>query len=140
MAVSATSSFRLNSNTSKIRYISYTGVFLSEKNREQSPVVKSTTVSPWRKQQLDRLEQSLSNNAQSKGDETAEVDEDDVVQPMWRAMERRVLQRKSLTAEQRGCSAKIGRQNIKLTDEDTWLEAGLYNSSNKTSSQGDKTI
>jgi hypothetical protein len=54
-------------------------------------------------------------------------------------MERRVLQRKSLTAEQRGCGGKIGRQNIKLTDEDTWLEAGLYNSSNKNSSQGDKT-
>lgn len=137
IASSSTGSFRL-SRTSRNRYISYTGVSLTQENREIIPVIQST-VSPWRKHQLVQLEQSLLTNARNKGEVKAELDEDDVVQPMWRAMERRVLQRKSLTAEQRGSSAKIGRKNIKLTDEDTWLQAGLYNAdSSKTSSNGDR--
>jgi hypothetical protein len=134
IAFSSTGSICLN-RTSRNGYISHTRVSLTKEDRV---IIPPSTVSPWRKHQLDQLEQSLLRNAQNKGETTAEVDEDDVVQPMWRAMERRVLQRKSLTAEQRGSSAKIGRKNIKLTDEDTWLQAGLYsNDSSKTSTNGD---
>jgi hypothetical protein len=113
-----------------LRYISYTKASFSEEQQQQEVI--NSSGSPWRKYQLDRLEQSFSNstnnnNSQKKEDVVMEPGDDDVVQPMWRAMERRVLQRKSLTAEQRGCNSKIGRKNIKFTDEDTWLEAGLYN-------------
>lgn len=53
-----------------------------------------------------------------------EVNADDELQPMWKEMEGRVRGRKPRTAAQN--NGKTGRRNIKKTDEDVWLEKGLY--------------
>ena len=77
----------------------------------------TTTGKPeWRKQQLDKL----TNNFQDPL--TIESDED--LQPMWREMESRVVNRRTRTKEENG--GKTGRTNIRPTDEEAWLRAGLY--------------
>lgn len=45
---------------------------------------------------------------------------------MWKEMESRVTRRRSLSLEQRG--GVSGRRNIRRSDEDEWLEAGVYDS------------
>jgi hypothetical protein len=130
----STWSARITRRVGTVRYISCTKASFSDEQQPQEVI--NSSGSPWRKYQLDRLEQSFSNSnnkGQNKEDVVMEPGDEDNVQPMWRAMERRVLQRKSLTAEQRGGNSKIGRKNIKTTDEDTWLEAGLYNYNNSSS-------
>ncbi len=52
------------------------------------------------------------------------IDEYEDVQPMWKEMESRVTRRRSLTHEQRG--GVSGRRNVRKSDEDMWLEAGVY--------------
>jgi hypothetical protein len=52
------------------------------------------------------------------------IDKYDDVQPMWKGMESRVTKRKSLTLTQRG--GVSGRRNVRRSDEDMWLEAGVY--------------
>jgi hypothetical protein len=47
-------------------------------------------------------------------------DLDEEIQPYWRALERRVMSRK---ARQHGKSGRIG---LRISEEDFWLEAGLY--------------
>ena len=41
-------------------------------------------------------------------------------------MESRVTRRRSLTAVERK-AGEVGRRNIRKSDEDVWLEGGLYN-------------
>ena len=52
------------------------------------------------------------------------------VQPMWKEMESRVTRRRSLTLEQMG--GVSGRRNVRRSDEDMWLEAGVYEDSDKS--------
>ena len=59
--------------------------------------------------------------------EVPNIKSDDDVQQMWRQMESRVLRRRMLTVEQRG--SKVGRRNVRKTEEDFWLEAGMYGES-----------
>ena len=66
-------------------------------------------------------------------DNIDEVKSDDDVQQMWRNMESRVTKRRPLTLEQR--QGKTGRRNVKKTDEDAWLEAGLYDDEKSTPQQ-----
>ena len=55
------------------------------------------------------------------------IESDEEVQPMWQEMESRVLNRRSLTKEQARMKGKrSGRSNLRPTDEDAWLSAGLY--------------
>eukprot|EP00579_Thalassiosira_antarctica_P006764 CAMPEP_0201886986 /NCGR_PEP_ID=MMETSP0902-20130614/23736_1 /ASSEMBLY_ACC=CAM_ASM_000551 /TAXON_ID=420261 /ORGANISM="Thalassiosira antarctica, Strain CCMP982" /LENGTH=203 /DNA_ID=CAMNT_0048416761 /DNA_START=31 /DNA_END=642 /DNA_ORIENTATION=- len=58
--------------------------------------------------------------------EPESVDEYEDVQPMWKSMESRVTKRRSLTLEQSG--GKSGRRNVRKSEEDLWLEAGVYDS------------
>jgi hypothetical protein len=51
------------------------------------------------------------------------------LQPMWKDMERRVTRRKPVTIRQAG--PKVGRRNVRPTDEEAWLQAGLYNNDNE---------
>jgi hypothetical protein len=69
----------------------------------------------WRKVQLDRLRKRF---------EEPVIEKDDDLQPMWKDMESRVVRRKSLTIEQAG--GRIGRKNVRPTDEESWLNAGMY--------------
>eukprot|EP00550_Attheya_septentrionalis_P009143 CAMPEP_0198286676 /NCGR_PEP_ID=MMETSP1449-20131203/5689_1 /TAXON_ID=420275 /ORGANISM="Attheya septentrionalis, Strain CCMP2084" /LENGTH=188 /DNA_ID=CAMNT_0043984461 /DNA_START=138 /DNA_END=704 /DNA_ORIENTATION=- len=95
----------------------------------------------WRKKQLDQITDKFSDKDNDDDEEQEEEEEeksdveldsegipiiksDEDVQEMWRAMESRVTKRTSLTLAERG--GKIGRRNIRKTEEDEWLQAGLY--------------
>lgn len=55
------------------------------------------------------------------------IDNDEEVQQMWKEMESRVTRRKSLTISEAKLMGKgVGRRNIRRTDEEAWLDAGLY--------------
>jgi hypothetical protein len=70
----------------------------------------------WRKTQLDRL--------RKKFEDTPVIESDEELQPMWKEMESRVVKRRSRTIEEAG--GKVGRSNIRRTDEEAWLQAGMY--------------
>ena len=132
-------------------YLRFTST--SQKNPTETNDIKGSTVidglaatSKWKKGQLDKLsdkfkasgsegdlKSNLSHQRVGVGVTTPdEIDNDDDVQPMWREMESRVLNRKSLTKEQiekRG--KRTGRSNLRRTDEDAWLSAGLYDDKEK---------
>lgn len=57
------------------------------------------------------------------------IDGYEEVQPMWINMESRVTKRQSLTLDQRG--GVSGRRNVRKSEEDMWLEAGVYDSDKK---------
>ena len=65
------------------------------------------------------------------GDIPLAIDKYDDVQPIWKGMESRVTKRKSLTLTQRG--GVSGRRNVRRSDEDLWLEAGVYDDNKDTS-------
>jgi len=71
----------------------------------------------WRKIQLEKLSQKFTAPAQA-------VESEDDVQPMWKEMESRVTKRRPLTKAQRG--GRVGRINVRKTDEEIWLQEGLY--------------
>ena len=80
----------------------------------------TSTRSEWRKAQLDRLEQRLSQPPPQQ------IASEDDLQPMWKDMENRVRRRRPRTlADAKG---RTGRANVKQTDEEAWLRAGLYHS------------
>jgi hypothetical protein len=84
--------------------------------------------------------QSQRNQQRQQQQQPLEIASDDEVQPMWREMESRVLRRKSVTvAEALTKGMKIGRRNIRSTDEDVWLDAGLYHNNNSTTTSSDTT-
>jgi hypothetical protein len=72
----------------------------------------------WRRKQLNSLETKFMDS------ETVTVESEDDLQPMWSSMESRVKNRRPRTKEQLG--GKSGRRNIKKTDEEMWLQEGMY--------------
>jgi len=76
----------------------------------------STQDQEWRKHQLDKLSK--------KFQEPKEINNDEDLQPMWKDMESRVTRRRTYTKQEAG--GKVGRRNIRPTDEEAWLQAGLY--------------
>ena len=79
----------------------------------------------WRRAQIDKLESKFDDKNDDDTD-TPDINSDEELQPMWRDMESRVTRRRSLTAAERG-PGKVGRRNIRKSDEDVWLASGLYN-------------
>mmetsp|Transcript_21830 Transcript_21830/g.47533 ORF Transcript_21830/g.47533 Transcript_21830/m.47533 type:complete len:228 (+) Transcript_21830:245-928(+) len=63
--------------------------------------------------------------------EPLNIDNYEDVQPMWKEMESRVTRRRSLTLEERG--GLSGRRNVRKSEEDMWLEAGVYEDSDDES-------
>ena len=109
----------------------------------------TTTSSPqlssaneWRKQQLEKIENKFNKGKQQQQQQrplveasvTVESEED--LQPMWKEMEGRVTKRKLRTLEDTG--GKSGRMNITKTDEDVWLEEGLYSSTEKDDEENER--
>jgi len=88
--------------------------------------------SKWRKGQLTKITEKFASSADSKTSsskppEPMEITSDDEIQPMWKDMESRVVRRRSIViseALQKG--KKVGRRNVRKTDEEAWLNAGLY--------------
>jgi hypothetical protein len=66
-----------------------------------------------------------------------EISSDDDLQGEWRAMESRVTNRRSLTVEEGRRKGKLGRINVKRTDEEIWLEAGVYRQDNDNDNDDD---
>jgi len=85
---------------------------------------KPATGTPnWRKNQLSKLERKFLSNEES----LEEIDNDDDVQPMWQAMEGRVTNRRSMSMEEAREKGRVtGRKNIRKTEEEYWLEEGVY--------------
>ncbi|GFH58553.1 hypothetical protein CTEN210_15029 [Chaetoceros tenuissimus] len=89
--------------------------------------------SKWRKGQLSKIEDRFKNDSSIKKIddwpvyEPLDINNDEDVQPMWKDMESRVTRRKSMTiSEASSRGKKVGRSNIRKTDEEAWLSAGLY--------------
>lgn len=89
--------------------------------------------SKWRKGQLSKIEDRFKNDSSIKKIddwpvyEPLDIDNDEDVQPMWKDMESRVTRRKSMTiSEASSRGKKVGRSNVRKTDEEAWLSAGLY--------------
>jgi hypothetical protein len=72
----------------------------------------------WRKKQLNKLENKFQES------ELLTIVSEEDLQPMWKSMERRVKNRRPRTKEELG--GRTGRTNIKQTDEEMWLQEGLY--------------
>jgi hypothetical protein len=89
----------------------------------------SSSSSSWRRQQLDQIENKFTDTEPKQ----YAVNRDDDLQPEWRALESRVIKRRTLTPEQRG--GKIGRSNIRRGEEDVWLENGLYDNKEESTSR-----
>jgi hypothetical protein len=70
----------------------------------------------WRKKQLEKLEKKFT--------EPSIIDSDEKLQSEWSAMESRVTNRRPRTLRETG--GKSGRINVRKTDEDIWLQEGLY--------------
>ena len=67
---------------------------------------------------------SSSSTDTSKSTIVVDVRSDEELQPMWKEMESRVARRKPRTLGQTG--GRTGRMNIRKTDEEVWLQEGLY--------------
>ena len=113
-----------------------------------SPPPPSPSPNAWRKRQLEKLEQKFVVENQTNGDDSSsstvissasasasttdtsksttviDVRSDEELQPMWKEMESRVARRKPRTLRQTG--GRTGRVNIRKTDEEVWLQQGLY--------------
>jgi hypothetical protein len=83
----------------------------------------SSAGTEWRKKQLDKLENKFQQS------ETLTIASEEDLQPMWSSMESRVKNRRPRTKEQLG--GKTGRRNIRKTDEEMWLQEGLYDQAEK---------
>mmetsp|Transcript_16634 Transcript_16634/g.31506 ORF Transcript_16634/g.31506 Transcript_16634/m.31506 type:complete len:206 (+) Transcript_16634:155-772(+) len=95
--------------------------------------------SQGQKQQVQQQVQQQQQKQQQPQTQPLQIDSDDQVQPMWRDMESRVVRRRSVTiAEALTKGMKIGRRNVRSTDEEAWLDAGLYHHENDNSSDKEK--
>jgi hypothetical protein len=121
------------------------GALLAAKKRLEEGVVASGK--EWRKVKLDQLENrfapsspsgSLSTSSPASSSSThpsRRIDSDDDLQQAWRDLESRVRGRRPLSLEDRG--GVSGRRNVRRTDEDVWLEEGLYEGNERAPPQGD---
>ena len=94
----------------------------------------------WRKQQLEKLEQKFHESSEGEKQATLRtlvIPAEEDLQPMWRGLESRVKNRRSYTAAER--AGKVGRANVRRTDEDVWLEEGLYDTA-ESSADSEKEL
>mmetsp|Transcript_17484 Transcript_17484/g.24303 ORF Transcript_17484/g.24303 Transcript_17484/m.24303 type:complete len:138 (-) Transcript_17484:59-472(-) len=88
----------------------------------------SSSNQEWRKVQLGKIAKKFQDPLQ--------IDNYEDVQPMWKEMESRVTKRRTLTLAQRG--GKSGRMNIRKTEEEAWLQAGLYDTKESDDNENSK--
>ena len=111
-------------------------LFVTHSSDDSTPKLSSE----WRKHQLDKLSTKLSNSIKSEPYEKDQrdsapregiqsINSDEELQQMWKDMESRVVNRKLWTVQQLQTKGRvIGRGDVRKTDEEMWLEAGLYSS------------
>jgi hypothetical protein len=83
----------------------------------------------WRRQQLEKLE-SRFQHQNHPADVIEVVNKDDELQSHWKAMEGRVVRRKPISKE--SAAGKVGRRNIRRTDEEIWEQNGVYDDDKTT--------
>jgi hypothetical protein len=101
----------------------------SPPNDSKRTSTPSSVGNEWRKQQLDKIE----NKFKGKQLEALSIESEEDLQSMWKEMEGRVTKRRSRSLADTG--GKSGRMNIKKTEEDVWLEEGLYSTGDGDSSK-----
>jgi hypothetical protein len=80
----------------------------------------------WRKTRLDQIERKFTEVKSRVTDSVRTfIESDDELQSEWKSMESRVTKRRSLTKDESG--GETGRSNVRQTEEEVWLESGLYN-------------
>lgn len=105
-----------------------------EKNSNVLDGLSATT--QWKKDQYNNMRSKFGPIPISPTDTSSinplQIDKYEDIQPMWRDMESRVTRRRTLTiAEAASKGIGIGRSNIRKTDEEAWLQAGLYEEKNQ---------
>ena len=120
----------------------HSSIILFDVDKNSSVIDGLEASSTWRRGELsklsdkfkesddDTLSTSTINNLNGVDrSQPLEINNDEDVQQMWKEMENRVTRRRSLTLSEARMSGKgTGRKNLRKTDEEAWLEAGLYNS------------
>ncbi|OEU21117.1 hypothetical protein FRACYDRAFT_267867 [Fragilariopsis cylindrus CCMP1102] len=106
-------------------------------NEDSSSSPSSASSSPkkiphWRKQQLTKIENKFNNTE----DTPLTIENEEDLQPMWKEMEGRVTKRKSRTLED--TKGKTERMNIKKTEEEAWLQQGVYESYNNNNNNDEE--
>jgi hypothetical protein len=100
-------------------------------NGSTQDIIDSTAATTqWKRNHYRKITEKFEANTKDapnnnpRPEEPLQIDNYEDVQPMWKQMESRVTRRRSLTADQRG--GVSGRRNVRRSDEDVWLEAGVY--------------
>ncbi|KAL7507504.1 hypothetical protein ACHAXN_004689 [Cyclotella atomus] len=100
-------------------------------NGSTQDILDSTAATTqWKRNHYRKITEKFDTNTKddtpnsNPKEEPLQIDNYEDVQPMWKQMESRVTRRRSLTEDQRG--GVSGRRNVRRSDEDVWLEAGVY--------------
>lgn len=93
-----------------------------------NPSKTPTTANSWRREQLSKLEAKhldrTTANSTKEQQQHHEVSNEEDLQQHWKDMESRVTRRRVIPLDRP--NVKVGRQNVRTTDEDLWLAEGLY--------------
>jgi hypothetical protein len=123
-------------NSSAFRSMASSSSSADKDGTNHNNALESTAAAgAWRKKQLKKLETKFTGDPHTSSVIVEEVKEEDDLQPEWKAMESRVTKRKSKTKAEMG--GKSGRSNIKITDEEMWLQGGLYDTEVGDDDDGD---
>ena len=96
-------------------------------------------ISSWRRDELNGIAEKFKKEkdfSESSSPPIHEVRSDEDLQDMWKEMESRVTRRRMpMTLGEAAANGKpVGRSNVRRTDEEVWLEAGVYSSDKSDSS------
>jgi len=120
--------YRCRSNN--YRYLSVNGC------NGDDPRMSATNVnvSSWRKDELHAIQEKFGVKGVNGNDGIEVVKSNEELQSHWKDMESRVTKRRRpLTVAEAAEKGKpIGRRNVRQTDEEAWLEAGLYSRSDNS--------
>ena len=96
-------------------------------------------VSSWRRDELEGVAQKF-NDTKTGPQVDNKIRSDDELQQMWREMESRVTRRRRpMSLGEASMKGKaIGRKNIRPTDEEVWLNAGLYSNAKNDNNESMK--
>ena len=88
--------------------------------------------SSWRRDELEGIAQKF-DDPESEMQGENQIRSDQELQQMWKEMESRVTKRRTpMTLGEASMKGKVvGRKNIRPTDEEAWLNAGLYDNQDR---------
>lgn len=97
---------------------------------DKNSIIKGlVSTSQWKKDEIRKITSKFQpiSSTDTSDISPLQIEKYEDIQPMWRDMESRVTRRKTMTVEEAARKGKgIGRRNVRRTDEEAWLKAGLY--------------